>query len=195
MTGLANIDAAASKMAEQLDQLVDSTRISMGEELELRRGRIDLVVLASRIAAEQRQTTQNHHIEVATSRTELLVHADAVQLARVLDNLVSNAIKYSPNGGEVTIRISQDDRDGSRDAVLAIEDHGLGIPAADRDRIFEHFRRAGNVAGRIGGTGIGLASSRKIVEQHGGSITVESVEGAGSIFTVRLPLGPMSSTS
>ena len=67
-------------------------------------------------------------------------------------------------------------------------DHGLGVPAADLPRIFERFRRAGNVAGRIGGTGIGLASARQIVEQHGGALTAESVEGAGSTFTVRLPL-------
>ena len=69
-----------------------------------------------------------------------------------------------------------------------VRDHGLGIPAADLPRIFERFQRAGNVVGCIPGAGIGLISARQIVAQHGGTIGVQSVEGAGSSFTVRLPL-------
>jgi signal transduction histidine kinase len=111
-----------------------------------------------------------------------------VRLDRVLDNLLSNAIKFSPNGGGITVAVAHEDVVGGPWAVVAVRDQGLGIPAADLPRVFERFRRARNVEGRIGGTGIGLASVRQIVEQHGGAITVESVEGAGSTFTVRLPL-------
>lgn len=75
-------------------------------------------------------------------------------------------------------------------AVLAVQDQGLGIPAADLPQIFERFYRGKNAAGRTRGTGIGLASVRQIIEQHGGTITVVSEEGKGSIFTVRLPLRP-----
>jgi signal transduction histidine kinase len=74
-------------------------------------------------------------------------------------------------------------------AVLAIRDPGLGVPEADLPHIFERFRRGSNVTGRIGGTGIGLAGVRALVESHGGTISVESVEGEGSTFTVELPLG------
>ena len=75
-------------------------------------------------------------------------------------------------------------------AVLAVRDRGIGIPAADLPRIFERYHRAANAAGQFAGTGIGLAGARQIVEQHGGAIAVESAEGAGSTFTVRLPLAP-----
>jgi signal transduction histidine kinase len=74
------------------------------------------------------------------------------------------------------------------EAVLAVRDQGVGIPAAEMERIFERFQRAANVVGRIKGTGLGLASARHIVEAHQGTITVQSREGAGTTFTVRLPL-------
>ena len=118
---------------------------------------------------------------------------DPVRLARVLDNLVSNAIKYSPDGGEIAVRINQQEIDAEPWAAIAVEDHGLGIPVTEQRRIFERFRRATNVAGRIGGSSVGLTSARQITEQHGGTITVESVEGAGSIFTVLLPLADAAS--
>jgi signal transduction histidine kinase len=77
-------------------------------------------------------------------------------------------------------------------AVLAVHDEGVGIPAADLRRVFERYHRSRNVAGAVPGMGIGLAGARRIVEQHGGTIAVESVEGKGSTFTVRLPLAPAS---
>jgi len=72
--------------------------------------------------------------------------------------------------------------------VLSVEDYGIGIPAADQPRIFERYRRGSNVAGRIAGWGLGLSGARGIVEQHGGTITVQSTEGEGSTFVIRLPL-------
>src|SRR5262249_45004452 len=124
-------------------------------------------------------------IRVETALESLVGIWDGVRLGRVLENLLSNAIKYSPNGGGVVVTVAQD-ADGR--ALLAVSDQGLGVPAADLPLICERFQRARNGEGRIGGTGIGLGSARQIVEQHGGSISVTSVEGAGSTFTVRLPL-------
>jgi signal transduction histidine kinase len=106
----------------------------------------------------------------------------------VLGNLLDNAIKYSPDGGDIAVTIALAEADGQRQAVLSVQDHGIGIPAGDLPHVFERFFRGTNVAGRIRGTGIGLAGSRQIVEQHGGTLTVESREGEGSTFTVRLPL-------
>ena len=186
--GLASIDAMATKMGRQLDELVDVTRVQVGQRLELRRRPIDVVDLARRVTAEQQQVTERHRIHVETSLDTLIGTWDAVRLGRVLDNLLSNAIKYSPNGGSITVAIAHEELDGDPWAVVAVSDHGLGIPPGDLPRIFERFRRARNVQGRIGGTGIGLTSVRQIVDQHGGTITVESTEGVGSTFTVRLPL-------
>ena len=121
----------------------------------------------------------------------LLGSWDAVRLERVLSNLVGNAIKYSPDGGPVAIELSSEVDGQARGwAVIQVRDQGVGIPSQDRPHVFERFRRGGNVERHIAGTGIGLFGSRQIVEQHGGTIGVESEEGVGSTFTVRLPLGP-----
>jgi len=102
---------------------------------------------------------------------------------------VTNAVKYSPDGGEVRVNICQDVQADQPRAVLVVQDQGIGIPAADLPRIFERFQRASNVAGQIAGTGIGLATVHQIVDQHGGQITLDSQEGVGTTCTVHLPLG------
>jgi signal transduction histidine kinase len=139
------------------------------------------------VAAEQQRTTGKHQIVVAATQAAVVGLWDQARLARVLVNLLSNAIKYSPAGGEVRVSVGRQEDAAGAWAVLAVQDHGVGIPVSDLSRIFERFQRGGNVAA-IGGTGIGLAGARQIVAQHGGSIGVESHEGVGSTFTVRLPL-------
>lgn len=106
----------------------------------------------------------------------------------MLRNLLSNARKYSPLGGDVRLDLCRQRDAAGEWAVLAIEDRGFGIPESDLPAVFERFHRGANVRGRIGGSGIGLAGARQIVEEHGGSLTVESRESVGSTFTVRLPL-------
>ena len=184
--GLASIDAAASDMAAQIDALVDVTRLRMGRGLELERAPTDLVALARRVAAEQQATTERHAIAVETTEATLVGSWDARRLERVLANLLGNAIKYSPEGGPITITLG---REGVQ-AVLAVSDRGVGIPPEDLPRVFEPFHRAANVAGSIPGTGIGLAGVRQIVDQHGGTVAVHSREAEGSTFVVRLPLEP-----
>jgi signal transduction histidine kinase len=127
---------------------------------------------------------------VQTHEARLIGVWDAARLGRVLDNLVANAIKYSPAGGQISIEVEQEVGAAGGWAALCVRDEGIGIPEADQPHIFERFRRGGNVVGHIAGTGIGLAGACQIVEQHGGSIVVSSREGAGSAFTIRLPLGP-----
>ena len=188
ISGLESIDETTTKMAAQLDEFVDSARIQMGQGLELRREPVDVVQLACSVATEQQKTTDKHEIHVQTSHPKLVANADGVRLTRVLDNLVSNAIKYSPTGGAVDIRLSLKCSTAGNAVLIAVQDHGLGIPEADLPLIFDHFRRAANVDGRIGGSGIGLASAKHVVEQHGGTIDVASIEGIGSTFTVCLPL-------
>jgi len=184
--GLAKIDAAASRMAAQLTELLDVARLQMGEELELQQEHLDLVTLVRERAEAHVQTSRRHEIVISAETRKLEGEWDRARLERVMDNLVGNAVKYSPAGGAVQVR-TESERDGSGDwAIVTIADEGVGIPVEDLSSVFAPFQRAGNV-GAIPGTGVGLAGARQIIEQHGGTITVESEEGKGSVFTVRLP--------
>src|SRR5207237_1022244 len=132
-------------------------------------------------------TTRRHEVRVVAEIASLVGVWDTGRLERVLTNLVANAIKYSPGGGSVTIAVRREDGANGRWAVVSVADEGLGSAAADLPHVFERFYRGENV-GQIRGSGLGLASVRQIVEQHGGRIDVTSVEGHGSTFTIRLPL-------
>ena len=194
MEALEKIDAATTKMTALVVELLDVARLQSGQPLELGRHPTDLVALVRHCIDEQQKRSERHHISLAAGVPELIGTWDALRLERVITNLLANAVKYSPDGGEITVTVgpemSEEPAGGAHTwAMLAIRDEGLGIPARDLPHIFERFRRGANVAGRFEGTGIGLAAARQIVEQHGGAITVESNVGRGSTFTVRLPLG------
>jgi signal transduction histidine kinase len=184
---LANVDTTTNRMAALIDMLMDVARLQLGQPLELVYGQTDLVALTRRIAEEVQQITTHHQIQVDAA-TELVGEWDARRIERVVSNLLENAVKYSPGGGAIVATLTRG-KDEPAEVVLTFEDHGLGIPEHDLPRIFERFRRGSNVVGRIGGTGIGLAGARQIVEQHGGTIVVESRQGAGTTVTVRLPFG------
>lgn len=183
---LARIDLAANRMSASVDELLELTRAELGGTPELERSEVDLAALVSE-AVHDHATSTRHVIRVDAPRP-VLVSVDRARIERVVHNLLSNALKYTPDGGEIALVVSADDRE----AVLEVRDRGMGIPRADLPRIFERFHRASNVIGRIGGTGIGLTLVRQIVEQHGGSVSAESEEGRGTVFHVRLPLLPVS---
>ena len=184
---LARIQESSDAMVGLIDELVDVTRQQLGGGLDLHRAPTDLVALVQEsVESHQAASGRTIHLEVAVPA--LSAEVDAARIARVVGNLLSNALKYSPAESAIGVWLGPEEGDGGPEAVLVVRDEGIGIPTADLSHIFERFVRAGNVAGHIQGTGIGLASARGIVEQHGGSITVESTEGAGSTFTVRLPL-------
>ena len=185
---LGKIEAAANRMTQFIDELLDVARLRAGQPLDLEVGPTDLLVLVRRVVAEQQQTTERHRLQVTALLPELAGAYDATRLERVLVNLLSNAIKYSPEGGAITICVMEDADAAKRWAVIQVRDEGMGVPAADLPYIFERFRRGTNVIGQIGGSGIGLASAQQIIQQHGGTLMVESVEGKGSTFTIRLPL-------
>ncbi|HEY3058032.1 MAG TPA: ATP-binding protein [Chloroflexota bacterium] len=184
---LEQIESGAGRMAQMLDELVDAGRLEAGRPLELRRDMTDLVELARQTIAEYQQTTDRHVLHLQADVPDLVGIWDRVRLGRVLDNLVGNAVKYTPRGGTIEVRVDLEQQP-DRWAVLRISDSGEGIPESDLPHIFERFRRGRNVEGRIPGTGIGLSGVRSILEQHGGSIAVESAVGQGTTVTVRLPL-------
>ncbi len=187
-TGLAAIEAATDRATRLIGELTDAARLEAQRPLELRRTATDLVALAevSITGIQAAATGQQLHLEAAVRNLVGLWDAD--RLTRVLENLVANAVKYSPAGSSIVVRIDREESPDGPLAVLSIADQGVGIPAADLPHIFERFRRGGNVAGRIAGSGLGLWGSQRIVAQHGGTIAIDSTEGKGTTVTVRLPL-------
>ena len=185
---LEKIDSTATKMNLQLDQFMDFSGLQQGRPLSLQIGDVDLVALARQLVAERKQASPALRITFKADTPELVGAWDRSRLERVLENLLSNAAKYSPENGLIDVEVTRDEIDGAAWAVLTVSDHGVGIPPDDLPYVFEWFHRAGNVSGQISGTGIGLASARYIIEQHGGSIDVSSTEGEGATFTLRLPV-------
>ena len=180
------VDAAARRMAAIINELLDVARLETGAGLDLSLAETDLVALVSAIVAEHQAATRQRRIHVATTVPELTGLWDAVRLERVLSNLLSNAIKYSPAESLVVVVVGREEHE----AVLRVRDQGLGIPAADIPRLFQRFHRGRNVEDSVAGVGLGLWGVRQIVTQHGGTITIESQEGAGTTVTVRLPRSP-----
>ena len=149
----------------------------------------DLAEIAESAVEEMRPEAERKHIDVVfSSAGPLRLPVDATRIAQLLGNLISNAVKFTPDGGKVEVRVGTD----TDKAVLEVADTGVGIPAADRDRIFDRFFRTA-IATRqvIPGTGLGLTIAKNIVAAHHGTITVDSEEGRGSTFRISLPLEPV----
>ena len=171
-----------------IDEMMDAAYLRAARQLDLKPGPVDLVGLAAAAVEEAQRTTNRHGITIDTASDSLVGTWDGARLSRVLGNLLGNAIKYSPDGGEILVRLWREEDEHGAWALLAVRDEGVGIPALDLPLLFERFRRGANVAGRFAGTGIGLAGAKQVVEQHGGAISVTSAEGRGATFTVRLPM-------
>ena len=165
-----------------------------GELPPLNRHPLDLVSLAQRMVELYQQTTDRHQIRVVAASPVLIGAFDETLLERVLSNLLTNAIKYSPQGGTITVTLERKQDEASAWAMVSVQDHGVGIPPSDLPRIFERFYRAANVGQQIDGHGLGLASAQRIIAQHGGTLSAASAVGEGAILTMRLPLSPNADT-
>ena len=184
LSGIDQIERAATRMTRWIDELLETATIKTREDLNLSLRSADLVKLAREAVDEHKSASRRHQLTLEADAPEIIGLFDSPRLERVMDNLLGNAIKYSPEGGGV--RVSVGSHDGW--ATISVRDEGLGIPRDDLPHIFEPFRRGSNVVGRIGGTGIGLASAQRIVESHGGTLSAQSRPGKGSTFTLRLPV-------
>jgi signal transduction histidine kinase len=155
-------------------------------KLELHLAELDLSALVEESVESARPsaTAKNIRLEHAADKLPLYT-GDHVRLAQLLDNLVSNAVKFTPDGGRVSVTLTET----AGAAVLEVSDTGVGIPVEEQSHLFERFFRSqGATKGAIQGTGLGLSISRAIAESHGGSISFESADGAGTTFRVELPL-------
>ena len=180
-----------SDQCQRLDRLIrsllDLSRIQTGQ-FTLDTLPMDLTRLTRQIVDEIQPSISEHVVSLTSEEQPLLIHGDELRLAQVIHNLVQNAIKYSPNGG--TIEVSVRAKDSM--VELLVHDQGLGIPAESLPQLFNRFFRASNVEPQVAGLGLGLYVVKQIVELHTGTIEVQSVEGVGSTFIVRIPSSPES---
>ena len=182
LTGIRRIVFEARRLSALVVELLDASRLEQGK-LVGEREPVDLVELARDVA--RRESYRDRRITLSADRPVVGMY-DRRRIAQVVENLVENAVKYSPEESEIRVAIT----DQSGQALLDVTDQGIGIPAADLPQIFERFHRAANVDDRrFAGMGLGLFICKGIVEQHGGRIWVESRVGTGSTFHVVLPLG------
>jgi len=177
-----------SQQIDRLNRLVgdllEASRLESGK-LELQPVEFDLTALLEEMRLRMQPLSDRHPIQIQAPDTLPLV-ADRDRIEQVLANLLSNAIRYSPEGGAIQLRAEQK----GNEVRVIIKDHGLGIPQGQQQLVFERFGRAHGTA--FGGLGLGLAISKGIVDAHGGRIWVESdgVPGKGSVFHLELPLHP-----
>ena len=179
------IEDESERLRIVMDQLLVSAQIDSAD-LHLHRQKIDAVAMCESLIGSA-GARKPAGIELAVERPAgpVSLYADPDRLRQVLANLIDNAIKYSPGGGRVDVRVHANGRYGE----IAVEDQGLGIPAHEQQRIFEKFYRLDpSMTKGVGGSGLGLYISRELVRQMGGRLSVDSRYGSGSTFTVTLPL-------
>jgi signal transduction histidine kinase len=180
---LESIEAGAKRMNALINDVLTLGRAESGV-LRLNPARLDLRELCERVVREFRIAQGHSHMVRFNDRFDLpAAEMDERLLRHILENLLSNAAKYSPDGSEITITVGRQ----AEDVLIEVQDQGIGIPEQDHARLFESFHRASNVENRPG-TGLGLAIVRKAVELHGGSIAFKSAPGKGTRFSVRLPV-------
>ncbi len=176
--------AQAQRLNRLIATLLDVSRLESGRMVSARLP-VDLCRVAGQLAEELTPTLIRHVISLDLPDEPVLVAGDELRLEQVMQNLLHNAVKYSPRGGEIRVTVQRSEHE----ALLSVSDQGIGIPEAELPRLFQRYFRASNAEARqIRGMGFGLFIVREIVESHGGTVEVQSVEGSGSTFTVRLPL-------
>lgn len=180
---LNGIDMQINKLTRFINELFDLSKIRTGQ-LAYRMESFDLVMLVQEIVKNVQGTTQTHHL-ILTNEAGVRVYGDQDRIGQVLINLLTNAIKYSPDADRVMVRVEQD----RREAIVSVQDFGIGIAEAYQDKIFERFYQVSETVEKTyPGLGIGLHIATEIIKYHHGRLWVESKKGEGSTFHFSLPL-------
>jgi len=178
---ISQIEDAAVRLAHLVDDL---SQFQTFGRLVLSYETVDLNELVQQVAESCTDPTEDSRIVVLAGPSPLVALWDRAKIQRVFTNVVTNALKYSSEQTTVIAVVAEEN--GS--AIVRVADHGTGISAADMRHLFEPFYRGKNAVGAFPGTGLGLASARRLVQEHGGTIEIETEEGIGTTVTVRLPL-------
>ena len=174
----------AKSLLDLVNHLLDFRKVEMGgEKLQLRKGNFSDFVSAAVGTFQDAARKKDIRLAVADVSSNPMMAFDSTMMQKVVNNLLSNALKFTPEGGSVEVRLSDA---ADKKVRLDVSDTGIGIPAAELSQVFDRFYRSGNVGDTLG-TGIGLSLVRQYVEMHGGRVSVESEEGNGTTFTVLLP--------
>src|SRR5262245_53084123 len=175
------IATSAERIRGMVNRLLDVARLRSGV-LPLDSGPVNLALVVERVAEELRPQAEKADISLSAERAgrDFIVEGDEERLAEVVVNLTTNAVRFTPRGGAVCVRLAETDRE----VLVAVQDTGVGIPEEALAGIFERYRQ---VRRDRGGSGLGLAIVRGVVEAHGGRVSVQSSEGKGTCFTVALP--------
>ena len=179
--------ASNDRQLRIINEILHMAKIGSGR-IVLAKQPTSLNELVADIVSEQLPDIESskHKITVILPKKPLVVSADTHMLRMAIENVLSNAIKYTPLGGRIKVRVSST----NTQAVVSVQDSGVGINDTDIDKIFHQFSRLQNeMSQQVGGTGIGLYLAKNLAELHNGSIEVSSRSGVGSTFTIRLPLG------
>ena len=171
------------KLNELISSLLDVSKIQTGK-LILVTSEFDINFLIQEVADSLQQTAKEHKISFVNNSPKVFINADRDRIEQVIINVLSNAIKYMPEPGEIRLQSSL----SGKDFLLSVHDNGVGIPEKHLHDIFQRFYRVGGVASSFAGSGIGLFISAEIVKAHNGKIWAESEEGKGSVFYISIPV-------
>lgn len=181
---IATIEQQSSKLARMVDDLLDVSRLQT-QQLEMNIEPADIVSLSDGVVEQMRTTSDRHKIIVSSEAPKITVNMDEGRIEQVLYNLISNAIKYSPEGSDIKVKLRVEEEE----VVCSVSDRGMGIPKEEQGQLFSRFYRASNAtATKISGVGLGLYICSGIVSKHGGRMWVDSKVGHGSTFYFSLPL-------
>jgi signal transduction histidine kinase len=178
---LAKMDTQLNKLTALIGDLLDATKIDAGK-LQFHEEYFDFNELVEEIVEEMQRTTQRHTIKAKVTPSKTM-YGDRTRIGQVMTNLISNAIKYSPHAKDILVNTAVD----GKQIAFCVQDFGIGIKKEFHTKIFERFQRVSE-QDTYGGLGLGLFIASKIISRHGGQITVESEEGKGATFCIRLPL-------
>jgi signal transduction histidine kinase len=184
LEAIEEIDHAAERLEMLAEALLDVSRIQAGQ-LALRREPQDLVALVTRIVAQRKRLAESHTFMVRAPAAPLVASIDARRIEQVLIHLITNAIKYSPGGGQIDIAIRLHTK--RHEAIISVRDHGVGIAPEQRERLFTRYGGHENAAG-VAGTGLSLYLCRQFIERHGGQVGMRSGHDKGATFYFTLPL-------